>query len=122
MMEKGKRLFGKKLSTEQAFWLCLVNGASPVAAALLSDRLCGFLKPGTERLSAILVVGILLGSLVLLLDFFLILVPLDRLKKHAALSFWEKPDEDHTIVRLATSWATKEADILTFIKILKEIL
>ncbi|MCI8584611.1 MAG: low specificity L-threonine aldolase [Lachnospiraceae bacterium] len=47
---------------------------------------------------------------------------LDRLKKHAALSFWEKPDEDHTIVRLATSWATKEADILTFIKILKEIL
>ena len=65
MMEKGKRLFGKKLSTEQAFWLCLVNGASPVAAALLSDRLCGFLKPGTERLSAILVVGILLGSLVL---------------------------------------------------------
>ena len=81
MKEKGKRLYGKKLSTEQAFWLCLVNGASPVAAALLSDRLCGFLKPGTERLSAILVVGILLGSLVLLLDFFLILVPLDRLKK-----------------------------------------
>ncbi|MEE8681039.1 MAG: beta-eliminating lyase-related protein [Olsenella sp.] len=25
-------------------------------------------------------------------------------------SFWEKPDEDHTIVRLATSWATTDED------------
>lgn len=47
---------------------------------------------------------------------------LERLKKHVILSFWEKPDEDHTIVRLATSWATKEADILQLIKVLKELL
>lgn len=47
---------------------------------------------------------------------------LERLKKHVTLSFWEKPDEDHTIVRLATSWATKEADILQLIKVLKELL
>lgn len=47
---------------------------------------------------------------------------LERLKKYAACSFWEKPDEDHTIVRFATSWATKEADVLQLLKILKEIL
>lgn len=47
---------------------------------------------------------------------------LERLKKHVALSFWEKPDGDHTIVRFATSWATKEADILQLIKVLKELL
>lgn len=47
---------------------------------------------------------------------------LERLKKHVTLSFWEKPDEDHTIVRFATSWATKEADILQLIKVLKELL
>jgi threonine aldolase len=27
------------------------------------------------------------------------------------LSFWEKPDTDHTVVRFATSWATTEEDI-----------
>lgn len=27
------------------------------------------------------------------------------------LSFWEKPDDNHTIVRLATSWATTEEDV-----------
>ena len=47
---------------------------------------------------------------------------LERLKKHVACSFWEKPDEDHTVVRFATSWATREADILQLLKLLKEIL
>lgn len=27
------------------------------------------------------------------------------------MSFWEKPDDNHTIVRLATSWATTEEDV-----------
>lgn len=37
---------------------------------------------------------------------------LEELKKHVAVSFWEKPDAGHTIVRLATSWSTKQEDLL----------
>lgn len=47
---------------------------------------------------------------------------LDRLKKHVVYSFWEKPDEDHTVIRLATSWATREEDVLQLIQLFKEIL
>lgn len=36
---------------------------------------------------------------------------MERLKNKVALSFWEKYDEKHTIVRFATSWATKREDI-----------
>lgn len=36
---------------------------------------------------------------------------LERLKKEAAVSFWEKADENHTTVRFATSWATESGDI-----------
>lgn len=31
-------------------------------------------------------------------------------------SFWEAADEDHTIVRLATSWATKTEDVKNFLE------
>ena len=34
-----------------------------------------------------------------------------ELERHCVLSFWEKPDENHTVVRFATSWATVEEDI-----------
>ncbi len=35
---------------------------------------------------------------------------LEELKKKVAYGFWEKYDEDHTVIRIATSWATtKEA-------------
>ncbi len=36
---------------------------------------------------------------------------LERLKKDVSVSFWEKKDEDHTVVRLATSWSTTEEDL-----------
>ena len=36
---------------------------------------------------------------------------LEELKKNVAVGFWEKYDEEHTVVRLATSWATTDADI-----------
>ncbi len=36
---------------------------------------------------------------------------LEKLEKHVAASFWEKPDEGHTIVRLATSWATSKEEL-----------
>ncbi len=34
-----------------------------------------------------------------------------ELEKHVAVGFWEKPDESHTVVRFATSWATTEQDL-----------
>lgn len=36
---------------------------------------------------------------------------LEELEQHVAVSFWEKPDAGHTIVRFATSWATKQEDL-----------
>ena len=35
----------------------------------------------------------------------------EAMKKQVQISFWERPDEEHTIVRLATSWATAEEDL-----------
>ncbi len=35
----------------------------------------------------------------------------EALTKKVAVSFWEKLDERHTVVRLATSWSTREEDI-----------
>lgn len=35
---------------------------------------------------------------------------LERLQEKYAFDFWEKTDESHTVVRVCTSWATKEAD------------
>lgn len=36
---------------------------------------------------------------------------LEELKKNVAVGFWEKYDDSHTVMRLATSWATTDADI-----------
>lgn len=36
---------------------------------------------------------------------------MEELQKKVAFSFWEKYDEDHTVVRFATSWATTKEDI-----------
>ena len=36
---------------------------------------------------------------------------LEWLKEEAAFSVWEKPDPEHTVVRFATSWATKKESI-----------
>ncbi len=40
------------------------------------------------------------------------------LKEQVAMSFWEKPDETHTVVRLATSWSTREEDVEVLRRIL----
>lgn len=43
-----------------------------------------------------------------------VMLPDDKyqtLCEKVGLSFWEKPDDNHTIVRLATSWATTEEDV-----------
>lgn len=36
---------------------------------------------------------------------------MQNLQKSVNFSFWEKYDENHTVVRFATSWSTKESDI-----------
>ena len=42
----------------------------------------------------------------------------ERLKEHVVFSFWEKPDDAHTVVRFATSWATKMEDVKRMEKLL----
>ena len=36
---------------------------------------------------------------------------LKKLQEKIAVSFWEKPDANHTVIRLATSWATDEESL-----------
>lgn len=36
---------------------------------------------------------------------------LAKLKEKVAVSFWERVDDDHTVVRFATSWSTTEEDM-----------
>ena len=43
---------------------------------------------------------------------------MEALKNKVAFSFWEKYDENHTVVRFATSWATKEEDVRALINLL----
>jgi threonine aldolase len=45
-----------------------------------------------------------------------------ELEKHYSFLIWEKVDEDHSAVRLVTSWATKEEKVLSFIEDLQKIL
>lgn len=43
---------------------------------------------------------------------------MEKLKEKVGFSFWEKYDDNHTVVRFATSWSTKKEDV----EKLKEIL
>lgn len=43
---------------------------------------------------------------------------LEELKKHVRYSFWEKFNDTHTVIRLATSWATTMEDVEKLIEIL----
>lgn len=43
---------------------------------------------------------------------------LKKLEQKVAVSFWEKADDSHTVIRLATSWATKEEEVQEMISIL----
>ena len=36
---------------------------------------------------------------------------MDDMRKNVSFCFWEKYDEEHSVVRFATSWSTKEEDI-----------
>ena len=43
---------------------------------------------------------------------------LEELQKEVLLSFWEKYDDNHTVMRFATSWSTTEADLAALEKLL----
>ena len=45
----------------------------------------------------------------------------EKLGQKVNHSFWEKPDEKHTVVRLATSWATTKEDVEKLLAVLDEI-
>lgn len=36
---------------------------------------------------------------------------METLKEKVRFGFWEKYDDDHTVVRFATSWSTTEDDM-----------
>lgn len=43
---------------------------------------------------------------------------LNKLNARVSFSIWEKLDENHTVVRFATSWATREEDVEALIQLL----
>ncbi|MBO4295592.1 MAG: low specificity L-threonine aldolase [Desulfovibrio sp.] len=47
---------------------------------------------------------------------------LERLSGRVSWSFWEKPDASHTVVRLATSWATRQEDVEALASLVGEVL
>ena len=46
---------------------------------------------------------------------------LPELAKKVAYGFWEKYDENHTVIRFATSWATRTEDTEALIAILQKL-
>ena len=46
----------------------------------------------------------------------------ERLKRQVLFSTWERPDEMHTVIRLATSWATTEENVQKLLKVFDEIM
>ena len=45
---------------------------------------------------------------------------MEKLQQKIAFSFWEKLDQDHTVVRFAASWSTTEEDLIALEEALKE--
>ena len=43
---------------------------------------------------------------------------LRELEKEVTFSIWEKADDAHTVIRIATSWATREEDIHALLALL----
>jgi threonine aldolase len=42
---------------------------------------------------------------------------IEELKSKVSFAAWEEYDQDHKIVRFATSWATKESDVDELLKL-----
>ena len=92
---------------------------------LFTDDLYMEISRHAIRLANILKAGVLAKGYKLLLDSptnqQFIIVDNEKyaeLKKQVAFSTWEKVDADHTAIRFATSWATKEEDIQALLELL----
>ena len=86
--------------------------------ALFTDGLYTAIGRHANRMAARIRQGLRANGYRLLLDtptnqIFLILpdAELARLRAHVQMSVWDRADATHTIVRLATNWATQEADV-----------
>lgn len=44
-----------------------------------------------------------------------------KLEEQVNITFWEKPDDTHTVVRLATSWATTQEDVEKLLAVLDNL-
>ena len=92
---------------------------------LFTDELYMEISKHAIRLANILKAGVLAKGYKLLLDSptnqQFIIVDNEKyaeLKKQVSFSTWEKVDADHTAIRFATSWATKEEDIQALLELL----
>jgi len=92
---------------------------------LFTDDLYMEISRHAIRMANILKAGVLEKGYQLLLDSptnqqFIILdnEKYASLKKEVAFSTWEKVDENHTAIRFATSWATKEEDVHALLALL----
>ena len=92
---------------------------------LFTDDLYMEISKHAIRLANILKAGVLAKGYKLLLDSptnqQFIIVDNEKyaeLKKQVAFSTWEKVDADHTAIRFATSWATKEEDVQALLELL----
>lgn len=47
---------------------------------------------------------------------------IEKLQKKYSFSIWSKVDADHSVIRLVTSWATKEEAVLAFIDDLNDVI
>ena len=45
---------------------------------------------------------------------------MEKLREYVDFSQWEVYDETHTIIRFATSWATKDEDVRTLCRVLRD--
>lgn len=92
---------------------------------LFTDDLYMEISKHAIRLANILKAGVLAKGYKLLLDSptnqQFIIVDNEKyaeLKKQVAFSTWEKVDAEHTAIRFATSWATKEEDVQALLELL----
>lgn len=92
---------------------------------LFTDDLYMEISKHAIRLANVLKAGVLAKGYKLLLDSptnqQFIIVDNEKyaeLKKQVAFSTWEKVDADHTAIRFATSWATKEEDVQALLELL----
>lgn len=77
-------------------------------------RMAELLKEGFQKKGYVLCFNSPTNQLFLLLED----RKMEELAKEVKFSFWEKPDDNHTVVRFATSWATEEADVHKLVALL----